>query len=206
MGPFVSIGTGDSDLDMFARKRGNPRRAWANLKAATKKVSRTKDAHKKMNEVSHQDNREVFPYYRFDGGKALGNIRLDAWEGDRLKWLTHKRNPPGYKTLRQMEDAIAVYLTDRHIQQGLNKCAEELVRRRRLRMRHPSEWDRYASFSYYECDLDGCQKSPHNKASDFKEHLRSFHQFKLTDEALEDKFKQCRRIRWVYRAEVPEIH
>jgi len=73
-------------------------------------------------------------------------------------------------------------------------------------MRDPSEWDRYASFSYYECDLDGCQKSPHNKASDFKEHLRSFHQFKLTDEASEDKFKQCRRIRWVYRAEVPEIH
>ena len=201
MGPFVSIGTGVSDLTMFATKSGNLRRALANLKAAISLPPRTFKAHSKMEDDSHHDREEVFPYYRFDGGEDLGRIAMDAWEGDRLKWLTGRRNVPGHKTLKQVESAIANYIHDRAVQRQLDKCAQDLVRRRRLRMRDKSDWERYASFSYYECDEKDCVERRFDKAHGFQEHMRSQHGIKPASKSMDEKLKQCRRIYWVYRPE-----
>ena len=201
MGPFVSIGTGHSRLEMFSNKSGNPRRALTNLKSATKLPSRSFKAHVKMQDMSEYDGRKVFPYYRFDGGEILGKIPMDAWEGDKFKWLKPKRNlhPAGYKTLAQIKDATAIYLQDRHIRDEIKKCAEDLVYRRRLRTRDCSKWDRYASFSYYTCDETGCQTPRMSTADAFKEHLRSSHSYAVSNKLMNDKLERCRRVNWVYR-------
>lgn len=199
MGPFISIGTGYSDLEMFSTRSGNLSNARSNLKAAFNLPSRTMNAHLKMLEVSYSDNKEVFPYYRFDGGERLGKIPLDEWKGNRFKWLTRKTSEPGYKTLEKMEVATAIYLKDRNVERRLQDCAKVLVRRRRLRARYLSEWDRYASFSYYECDLKGCQRSRIDKAAEFLDHLRNVHGMRLRDEVMEKKMSERRRIYWVYR-------
>jgi len=120
MGPFISIGTGITPLRMFGHgKRGNFRNAIANLKTATKLPSRTAKAHKTMMRMSNHDGVERFPYYRFDGGKRLGEVGLGEWKGHKLTVLTGRDKKPGCKTLEKMYVATAAYLQRRDVQKDL---------------------------------------------------------------------------------------
>jgi len=79
-----------------------------------------------------------------------------------------------------MEDAFANWLTSPEIQDELQNCAEELVRRRRLRTKDFSKWERYALGSCFECRVndDECQE-PRSKwwshRAEFQDHLVKAH-------------------------------
>lgn len=199
MGPFISIGTGKSDLDMFSARSGNFNNALSNLKVATKLPPRTNKAHVKMLGISYNDNKEVFPYYRFDGGERLGRIAMDDWESHRFRWPICRSADPGCKTLDKMDVAAAIYLKDRDVERKLQECARLLVRRRRLRARHTSGWDRYASFSYYECDFPNCQHLRVDKAEEFEEHLRNIHHVRVPEGDMKARVLERRQIYWLYR-------
>lgn len=203
MGPFISIGTGIPPIDLFSEKRGNFNNAIATFKGAMKLPSRTAGVHKRMKRHSMHDKKEHFPYFRFDGGKRLGEIALDEWKGHRFTRLTGKDKSPGCKTLEKMYVTTAAYLLEPKVQQDLTECARILVRRRQLRMRDSSEWDRYASFSHYDCNVEGCARQRSNKAQDFREHLRRFHQ-KIANQEMEQRVQDCRRVYWKYRPNPPD--
>lgn len=199
IGPFISIGTGVTPLDLFAEKSGHIPNALVNMHAAHKHPSRTLRAHDAIHHISTHDLKDVFPYYRFDGGKLLGEVDLDEWKSHRLTRLTGKDNESGCKTLNKMFVAVAAYLHRRGVQDDLNKCAKLLVKRRRLRARDTSAWDRYASASFYECSFQGCQKFHINTAQLFKEHVKKEHYSTLrADPQLEAAMKKSRRC-WIYR-------
>ena len=202
MGPFISIGTGTIPLMMFAgRKRNlkNIRNTIANVKTVLQLPSRTAKAHENMIRISHFDGQERFPYYRFDGGERLGEVGLGEWKGHRYPSLTGRDKTPGSKTLAEIEAAAATYLQRSDVQRDLREVAKILVERRRLRTRHDSDWDRYASFSYYECDFKGCHRKRINTAQKCKEHIRKKHRTAVGDRVLEAQLKQKRRIHWIYR-------
>lgn len=203
MGPFISIGTGIPPIKFFSKKKGNfnnARNAVTNIKAALKLPSRTTTVDHTMGRLSTYN---CFPYFRFDGGERLGEIALDEWKGHRFTWLTGKDKNPGCTTLDKMYVATAAYLADPKVQEDLTKCARILVRRRQLRMRDSSEWDRYASFSEYKCNVEGCGKPNSAKAHDFREHLRKAHQ-KTAGAEVEQRVRDCRRVYWKYRPTSPD--
>lgn len=199
MGPFISIGTGIPAIELFSKKKGNVYNAVANIKAAFKLPARTIGVHRRMERLSMHDNKKRFPYFRFDGGERLGEIALDEWKSHKFTRLSGKDNQSGSITLERLYVATAAYLQEPKVQQDLTECAMILVRRRQLRMRDSSEWDRYASFSYYDCNVEGCDRPRSNKAQDFREHLRKFHH-KIADQEMEQTVQECRHVHWKYRA------
>ena len=202
MGPFLSIGTGIPPIELFPKKKGNFHNAMTNWKAARSLPSRTVGADDRMEQNSMYDNEKRFPYFRFDGGERLGEIALDEWKGHRFTWLTGKDKTPGCRTLEKMYVATAAYLAEPKVQQELTECARILVRRRHLRVRDSSEWDRYAAFSYYHCNVQGCDRPRSNKADDFREHLRKFHP-KIAEQEMEKRVRKCRGVYWKYRPNAP---
>ena len=201
-GPFISIGTGSKPLKMFPeRKRGlkNSRDTIANGKTATQLPSRIAKVDELMFKTSNFDGREHFPYYRFGGGERLGKVDLAEWESHRWTFLTRRDNTPGCKTLEEIEEATAIYLRQPDVQRDLNEVAKILVERRRLRTRNKSDWDRYASFSYYQCDFGRCGDERINTAQEFKEHIRKEHRTIRADQASEAELIKKRRVHWVYR-------
>ena len=210
MGPFLSIGTGIPSIglyppiEVFSKKKRNCNNAIANLKAVLSLPSRTFGAHRKMEKLSMSGKKQDhFPYFRFDGPEGLGEIALEEWKGRRFTWLTGKDERPGCTTLERIDVATAAYLAEPKVQEDLRQCAKILVRRKHLRMRDSSEWDRYASFSYYDCNVQGCDRTRNNKADDFREHLRKFHQ-KTAEQEIEQRVRDCRRVYWKYRSHAPD--
>ncbi|KAI4131527.1 MAG: hypothetical protein LQ338_001161 [Usnochroma carphineum] len=181
VGVFISIGAGLDPFDLFQED------PW-----------RTDVAHDDMTNLSHIDGKDIFDYYRFDGGKRLSEVQLDEWESRRFRRLTGKSSEPGSKTLEKIYVATAAYLDDSDVQKDLNECAKLLVKRRRLRTRDASAWDRYASASFYECSYQGCKKFRVNTAQLFKDHLKREHYPALADIPLELAMRQNRRC-WIYR-------
>ena len=200
MGPFISIGTGITPLEMFSKRSDNLSTAWVNIKTAIRLPSRTLNAHVNMDWLANLDDVERFPYFRFDGGLDLGEVGLGEWESHSFTRITGKDGTSGRKTLKKIETAVAVYLQRRDVQKDLKECAELLVKRRRLRARNASDWDRYASYSHYECDVKGCQKRRVNTAHEFKEHLLRDHKLRLVDPIIDKKVSECRHVHWLYRS------
>ena len=203
MGPFISIGAGIPPIELFPKKKGNFNNAIANFQAAVRLPSRTVGVHHRMEKNANFNNRKRFDYFRFDGGERLGEIALDEWKSHRFTWLTGKDKKPGSTTLEKMFVATAAYLAEPRVQQDLTECARILVKRRHLRMRDSSEWDRYAAFSHYDCNVEGCDGTRSNKADDFREHLRKSHQ-KITEQEMEQRVQECRRVSFRYRPNAPD--
>ncbi len=198
IGPFISIGTGIPPYEIFARKDGNLNNTIANIKAAMKHPSRTLKVHETMVGLSTRDRKEIFPYYRFDGGPRLGEVKLDEWKSHKFTGLTGKSTEPGHETLDKMYLATAAYLQQRDVQNDLKDCAKLLVKRRRLRTRDFSKWERYASASYYMCVHNGCEKARIDTRQLFKQHLKDRHRIQVADEVLEKTTLDSRHC-WVYR-------
>lgn len=101
---------------------------------------------------------------------------------------------PGFRTSREIEDAVTLFLAEAEVDQELDEIAKLLVRRRRLRTRQESDWERYASASWYECHLPGCpDQVQHKTCNAFEEHVRSHHHRNIGAEEVE-KARRC----WLY--------
>ncbi len=194
----ISIGTGETSVSRFPKKKGNIQNAWANLKAATKLPSRTNQAHETMNALANLDGKKQFSYFRFTGGKDLGDVALDEWETHRLTGLTGRENQSGAKTIKKISLAMAHYLRQPSVQRDLAACAKILVARRQLMIRDESRWERYASASYYVCTLQGCQKAKITTRQEYEQHIKSEHSAKLIDQSIESTMHQARRC-WIYQ-------
>ena len=198
IGPFVSIGTGVHSESIFAKKPGRWHNLKANFKGAVAHPARTKGTHDDMAWISNHDEEEFFPYYRFEGGEDLGRIAMDEWKSVRSATIRGKNSMRGYKTIDAMDRAVSVYLQRRDVQHDLEELARIMVKRRRLRAKDPSAWDRYASASYFECTHQGCEHSRITTQEKYEEHLRETHGKKLTAQELENDRKRSRRC-WLYR-------
>ena len=193
---FGRIGTGVHSTPIFADRPGNWQDLKANIKGALKLPSRTKEAHDNM--VSTALRTPGFKYYRFDGGERLGEVALDEWKSHRFAKLRDKDPTPGYITIDKTDQATAWYLQKRSVQKDLLEVAKLLVRRRRLRTRDMSEWDRFASASWYECTHKGCEHRPIDTADLYKQHVKEIHGIVLADEIIERDMQQSRHC-WTYR-------
>jgi len=202
MGPFISIGTGVSDVHLFPKKQGHLRHKWAELRAVTKGLpTRTKGAHDAMWHAAYSDNQTKFQYSRFDGGSDLGAISMDEWKpNDRkgMALLTGKHKHSGRDTIKKIEDTIALYLAKKEVQDELEECAKILVRRRRLQTRNESRWDRFALASSYICPYKKCPERRHGNLDDFKAHVRRNHSKDVNQEQLDADAQLARRC-WLYR-------
>lgn len=198
IGPFVSIGTGKCDVQLFNQNRqgwfrnGHLRDWGANLNAALHLPSRTKDAHEHMEAASAKDGGHQFPYLRLDGGEILGSIKLDEWESNRLAVLTGKDATPGIKTVEKIRGAIARYLVQDEVRAELQKMAKTLVQRRRLRTRDKSAWEQYACASHYECSINGCVKERIETLCEYLDHVKSEHRDQEPRPMVD---RRC----WIYR-------
>jgi len=207
IGVFVSVGTGFSELRMFGeegltRAGTRFREFYANLKAARKMASRTQGAHEAMEGHAFRDNKVIFAYSRFDGGKELGKIKIDEWKSNRLSNLVKgKQTVSGGTTLQNIEKAVKIYLSDPKVQNELDDRAKILVLRRRLRTRDKSKWDRYASASWYKCPFFTCSDtSEHKTYTKFEDHVRKEHLQEFRDEGFDAIAQRSRRC-WLYRAD-----
>lgn len=197
VGPFISIGTGISKFRLFSDKKGNFRDVCANAIAALKRPTLTTLTDKSMSYIANFDKVQRFPYYRFDGGEALGEIAMDEWQTHKPKHRSRKKEQPGAKTLDNIHRAVATYLQQKSVQRDLEDCAKLLVQRRRLRTEDPSRWERYATSSYFLCRYGACEKARFNTSLDFKNHLENCHGVGALD-VLEKKVEECRGYWWLY--------
>ena len=193
---FVSIGTGVHSTSIFPDHPGKWQNLKANFKGAIRSPGRTRGAHENM--ATHSNSPAGFEYFRFDGGERLGEVALDEWKSHRFAKLRDKDPTPGYITIDKMDQATAWYLQKRSVQKDLLEVAKLLVRRRRLRTRDMSEWDRFASASWYECTHKGCERKPIDTADLYKQHVREIHSIVLPDEVIEKDMQKSRHC-WTYR-------
>ncbi|KAL8670057.1 MAG: hypothetical protein Q9168_005383 [Polycauliona sp. 1 TL-2023] len=140
--------------------------------------------------IRDEFDRDQVPYYRLHGGGHLESLPL---------FIYNERTVASRNTFDAIAVAISSYLSQSEVQQELKECATILVKRRRLRARDPSAWDRYAWASYYECSYTGCpsEQSRWNTADLFKDHVLQEHYSALTERPLEQALKEDRRC-WEY--------
>ncbi|KAL8822881.1 MAG: hypothetical protein Q9191_006393 [Dirinaria sp. TL-2023a] len=202
IGPFVSVGTGAHSEPIFAKKPGKWQNFKANVRAAVAHPARTKGTADDIAYLSSPDGEEQFPYYRFEGGEHLGRIAMDEWKSVRFPTMRGKNSMRGYKTIDSMDQATSVYLLDRDVQEDLKELAKILVKRRRLRAKDSSAWDKYASASYFECTHKGCEHRRIETSDEYKEHLRDEHGKSMTRQELESDIKRSKRC-WLYKSKEP---
>ena len=145
--------------------------------------------------IRSEDEKKIFDYFRFNGGEALGRIKMDDWSGRRKNQWKMSSRPTGKDTLEAMTEATNGYLKKREVRDDLTKLAEILVLRRRWRTRDKSAWERYACASRYECNQNECEEKV-DTLDDFQAHLDAAHA-RLGDDRL-SAIEGSRRC-WTYR-------
>jgi hypothetical protein len=183
IGTFVSIGTGRGKVDKFHK---GLRRL---VPAAFAAVGDPDPAHAALQKES-QNVQSKFGYYRLDEPNGLGDLEFDEW----------KPRKNGNRTRKRIEDAFRAWAIDPKVSENLQRCALELVRRRRLRTADESEWERYAVEAFFDCEEGNCQQPGDKrwyKRSDFQHHLLTDHG--IADEhKLQEKAQICRKM-WRYK-------
>jgi hypothetical protein len=177
IGPFLSIGTGEQKISLFAEYGGNISNAWANYTAMRRLPASTKAINERMESICRLSG---IPFFRFDGGTHLGAIKMDDWHPRDLSiknFVKSRRakRASGKKTLQNIRNATTLYLADNAVQHRLKRCAKLLVRRRRLRTRDASAWERYALASHFVCPLQNCQGRKYHTVEAFAEHVHVHH-------------------------------
>lgn len=160
LGTFVSVGTGRGNADRFQAGLIN------RIKAAFDIMGDTELTHEFMKGKSE---RERFPYFRFNEPKVLADMDFDEWEP----------RSNGRRSIDKMDRAFGNWTVKAEVQRMLRRCADQLVRTRRLRVAaDPSRWEAFSLGSYYDCGREGCPESVAQRwymRSQFEEHLRRSH-------------------------------
>lgn len=183
IGTFVSIGTGRGSADKF--QTGLRRFIQAGMAA----VGDPEPAHHAMlKESQHKDL--GFGYYRFNEHNGLPDLDFDEW----------KPRSSGTRTQQKIREAFQRWYLDPKVTASIQKCALELVRRRRLRTADESQWERYAVKAYFDCREDGCSKPTDMRwynRNDFRSHLIADHGMREGGDL--NKAIRAHRIVWKYK-------
>jgi hypothetical protein len=183
IGLIVSIGT--------ARGPSEPRG-----KGIVSFIKTTVDQHTNP-EVPHNDLEKQFgenQYIRFNDLRGVGVV-LDDWRPNGF-FTKH----PGKKTLKEIRHGFHKWSSDRSVNQQIQKCAELLVARRRLRIQDNCRWQRYATVAYFPCHCKGCPAPAFHNAEEFEKHLLDDHSCS-SDEAKELVGKK--KVVFTYQSRAP---
>ena len=184
IGTFASIGTGRRTTDRW--KSGFKNKILGLVDEATN----PEISHRRVLALSKQEGK-IFSYYRFNELNALPDTDFDEWQP----------RSTGKKTLNKIEDAFRKWALKGDVQADFQKCAEELVRRRRLRTADTSRWERYALGSCFDCKEDKkvCP-APADKRwfdrKEFQDHLLADHEAKPSN--IDQIVEKCRTV-WAYK-------
>lgn len=197
---FASFGTGVSD-EHLEGKLSSLLRMVEEMK---KEITNVLPAHKAMEDdsgIHDEDGNKRFHYFRFDGGKALGEVAMDEWSGRRRSQMRLRSRPTGEETLKTMDIAVKKFLKEEQVKKDLDELALILVRRRRLRTRDTLAWERYACASRYECSQAGCHAWLYTP-EELRAHLGSEHTnlLEIDCSAAVEGSKKC----WTYRGAAHE--
>jgi hypothetical protein len=189
IGPFLSLGTGEQKISLFAEYGGNFRNALVNFTAIRRLPGSTRPVTRLMESFCKLSG---FPFFRFDGGTHLGSIKMDDWHPRDLsiKHIVKPRTPrkaSGEKTLQKIRNAITLYLANDNVQHRLKRCAKLLVRRRRLRTRDVSAWERYALASHFICPSRRCEGNKYLTIELFADHVRAHYRANGNGSGLSDR-------------------
>lgn len=197
---FASFGTGVSDEHL----EGKLTSVLRMVEEMKKEITNVLPAHRAMEDdsgIHDEDGHKRFRYFRFDGGKALGEVDMDEWSGRRRSQMRLRSRPTGEETLSAMDIAVKKFLKGDDAKKNLDELALILVRRRRLRTRDTQAWERYACASRYECSQAGCRAWLYTP-EELRAHLRSEHNDHLETDfpAAVEGSKKC----WIYRGAAHE--
>jgi hypothetical protein len=184
IGTFVSVGT--ARKVPFRSGRGFGTKVKGGLEA----LGDTEDVHSRMNkEASSTD--KGFSYFRFNQPNALPDVDLDEWIP----------RSSGKKTLEKMDVTFNAWAMQPDIQADFQKCAQELVRRRRLRTADASRWERFALGSFFVCPRDDCEDAGNRKwfgRAEFGAHLIEAHDEDADPANIKVIADNC-KTDWVYK-------
>lgn len=176
VGAIVSIGTAKSDND-------------AGGQGARDHVERAFDTATNPSQVHVTVLNQDRPnYWRLNDEKGLA-MPLDHWKPT----YTGK---PGSHTMQTIKQKFAEWVRNRDVVDLLDKCASELVRRRRARTHLIHHWERFATgASSFKCRDQGCS-SEHESfyhRGRFLEHWEEVHE-------QSDEFREPSFTKWSYQA------
>jgi len=185
IGTFVSVGTARKIPYRSGRGFGTK------VKGGLEALGDTEDVHSRMNkEASSTDT--GFSYFRFNQPNALPDVHLDEW----------MPRSSGKKTIEKMDVTFNAWAMQPDIQADFQKCAQELVRRRRLRTADASRWERFALGSYFVCPRDDCEDAGNRKwlgRAEFGAHLVEAHDEDSDPAHIKAIADNC-KTDWVYKS------
>jgi hypothetical protein len=192
---FASFGTGISGENLHGRL-SSLNRMLKEMKKEMTNVLRAHEAMENDSGVHNVDGYRSFKYFRFDGGKDLGEIPMDEWSGRRKSQLKLSSRPTGEDTLGSMDRAVKDFLKRPEVKNSLEELAKILVDRRRLRTREKEAWERYACDARYECSQAECLGKLYT-LDDFLAHIDSQHA-NLSEDDRSVSIRESKKC-WTYR-------
>lgn len=181
IGVVVSVGTARRDEPWG----GGIRR---NVKTVFNKASNSEVVHNKMRDKAANDG---FQYYRLNDRDAL-DIDLDEWKPKPRPFVKDS----GSKTINKIENAFGRWASRYDIIDQLQKCAAELVNRRKARATDFAKWERYAIGAQFRCRFKECERGDFANRRDFHNHLVNDHDMQRTE--LDQEADFCRKY-WRYQ-------
>lgn len=106
-------------------------------------------------------------YWRFDDEAGIG-VDLDEWKPN-----GYFTKYPGVKTLADIRAKFNEWVVER--ENGLQKCAKELVARRRARILNLGRWEAYATNASFACNHGRCSSKAFDDRVQLQNHLRREH-------------------------------
>ena len=136
-------------------------------------------------------------YYRLNNPGDL-RLELDDW---RPRGLFTKNGNSGSQTLVEIRNSFYTWVGKTEgVRAIFRRCAEELVQRRRARIRDESKWEHYATGIQFDCPETECDAHPFIDRDKFIEHIQDIHGrenfFQKEDERT--KIQRCSKS-WQYQ-------
>ncbi|KAH6669272.1 hypothetical protein B0J14DRAFT_566031 [Halenospora varia] len=172
---LVSIGAGQKPTFRAKAKQRLPiisnRRI---IQQVSKLIRRLVDTSTQTEEFHLKVKRSCKPvkftqYYRWDGGEKVGGLELDEWR------IRPKRNHPITKEF--IETSIKELMKEKEAAAEIQRCAQELVNRRRARIAHKpgnGKWTRHTYCTVLRCPFCPADEYLPTKLS-LKDHIITKH-------------------------------
>jgi hypothetical protein len=109
-------------------------------------------------------------YWRFNDKTGIG-VELDEWKPNGK--LT--KGKPGQRTLKKIRDGFTQWYADVLNRDELLECAQELVKRRRLRTGDRGRWEIFATCADFACPKAGCLSIQFQSREDLCAHFINVH-------------------------------